>query len=76
MNLLKPTSGVATILGKDSRHLSVSDFQEIGYISENQRLPLWMTPAELLAYCHLVPRAERQDDGRQSGVGNDLDGAA
>lgn len=51
MNLLTPTSGVATVLGKDSRHLAASDFQQIGYISENQRLPLWMTPAELLAFC-------------------------
>ena len=50
MNLLKPTSGVATILGKDSRHLSVSDFQRDRlHLREPASLPLWMTPAELLA---------------------------
>jgi ABC-2 type transport system ATP-binding protein len=51
MNLLKPTAGRARVLGADSRQLGANDFQHIGYVSENQRLPDWMTPAELLAYC-------------------------
>jgi ABC-2 type transport system ATP-binding protein len=51
MNLVRPTRGVATILGTDSRRLGVRDFQRIGYVSENQRLPGWMTPGELLDYC-------------------------
>jgi ABC-2 type transport system ATP-binding protein len=51
VNLLRPTDGSATVLGKDSRRLDAGDFQRIGYVSENLRLPLWMTPAELLAFC-------------------------
>ena len=70
MNLLKPTSGVATVLGKDSRHLSASDFQQIGYISENQRLPLWMTPTDLLAFCR--PLYPAWSDTRALTLMNDL----
>ncbi|HVL69625.1 MAG TPA: ABC transporter ATP-binding protein [Vicinamibacterales bacterium] len=51
MNLVAPTSGSATVLGVDSRRLGVAEFQRIGYVSENQDLPDWMTPSELLAYC-------------------------
>jgi ABC-2 type transport system ATP-binding protein len=50
LNLLRPTSGGATVLGRDSRSLGASDLQRIGYVSENQRLPDWMTPAQLLEY--------------------------
>ena len=70
MNLLKPTSGVATVLGKDSRRLAAADFQQIGYISENQRLPLWMTPAELLAFCR--PLYPAWSDTRAQTLMNDL----
>jgi ABC-2 type transport system ATP-binding protein len=51
MNLVRPTRGSAVVLGTDSRRLAPRDFQRIGYVSENQRLPGWMTPAGLLAYC-------------------------
>ena len=51
MNLLQPTSGGATVLGTDTRHLGVSQWQRIGYVSENQELPDWMSPSELMAYC-------------------------
>jgi ABC-2 type transport system ATP-binding protein len=51
MNLLKPTKGTATVLGADSRTLEAAQFQRIGYVSENQRLPEWMTPGELFDYC-------------------------
>jgi ABC-2 type transport system ATP-binding protein len=51
MNLLRPTRGSAVVLGTDSRRLAPRDLQRIGYVSENQRLPGWMTPAQLLAYC-------------------------
>jgi ABC-2 type transport system ATP-binding protein len=39
MNLVRPTSGQATVLGTDSRRLGVTEFQRVGYVSENQRLP-------------------------------------
>jgi ABC-2 type transport system ATP-binding protein len=51
MNLLRPTLGTATVLGADTRHLDAAHFQRIGYVSENQRLPEWMTPGELFDYC-------------------------
>jgi len=51
MNLLKPTTGTATVLGVDSRRLGPTQFAQIGYVSEDQQLPLWMTVRELLDYC-------------------------
>jgi len=51
MNLIRPTQGSATVLGASARGLGAADFRRIGYVSENQRLPDWMTPAQLLAYC-------------------------
>ncbi len=50
MNLLQPTSGTARVLNTESRNLGVKDWQRIGYVSENQELPEWMSPTELLAY--------------------------
>ena len=51
MNILAPTAGTATVLGVDSRRLGPAQFRRIGYVSENQELPGWMTIRELLAYC-------------------------
>jgi ABC-type multidrug transport system ATPase subunit len=51
MNILRPSAGEARVLGVDSRRLGPSELQMIGYVSENQELPLWMTVAELLAHC-------------------------
>ncbi len=51
MNIIQPSAGKAFVLGVDSRRLGRRDFQTIGYVSENQKLPEWMTLAELLAYC-------------------------
>lgn len=51
MNLLRPTSGSARVFGVDSRRLGEREFQQIGYVSENQKLPLWMTVRQLLDYC-------------------------
>src|SRR5471030_2508366 len=51
MNLLPPTSGTARVLGVDSRRLGEREFAQIGYVSENQKLPLWMTVRQLLDYC-------------------------
>ena len=50
MNILKPTSGSAELLGIDSRKLGPESFANIGYVSENQELPEWMTVEYLLAY--------------------------
>ncbi len=51
MNLIRPTSGSAMVLGRDSRKLGARDFERIGYVSENQRQPDWMSIEQLLKYC-------------------------
>lgn len=51
MNLLTPTAGEARVLGVDSRKLGVNERRQIGYVSENQQLPLWMTVRQFLDYC-------------------------
>ncbi len=51
MNLLLPTGGSAQVLGVDSRRLGERELAQIGYVSENQKLPLWMTVRQLLDYC-------------------------
>jgi ABC-2 type transport system ATP-binding protein len=50
MNLIAPTSGRARVLGVDSRTLGPRQLAQIGYVSENQELPLDMTLREMLAY--------------------------
>ena len=51
MNIMMPTQGTATVLGVDSKRLSPTEFTQIGYVSENQDLPLWMTVKQFLNYC-------------------------
>lgn len=50
VNVLKPTGGRARVLEIDSRRLSPREFARIGYVSENQELPEWMTVQYLMAY--------------------------
>jgi len=51
MNLLEPTGGSSRVLGVDSRRLGERELAQIGYVSENQQMPLWMTVRQLLDYC-------------------------
>jgi ABC-2 type transport system ATP-binding protein len=51
MNLLRPSAGVVRVLGQDSARLGEQELARIGYVSENQQLPLWMTVRQLLDYC-------------------------
>jgi ABC-2 type transport system ATP-binding protein len=51
VNLLRPSKGAATVLGVDSRRLGECELTQIGYVSENQRQPDWMTVRQLLDYC-------------------------
>src|SRR6266542_4017958 len=51
MNIIHPSAGAATVLGVDSRLLGAGEFATIGYVSENQQLPRWMTVEDLLAFC-------------------------
>ena len=65
MNLLSPTAGRARILGVDSRKLGERELAQIGYVSENQLLPLWMTVRQFLNYCRPVyPAWDRALEGR------------
>ncbi len=50
VNILRPTAGRAEVLGMDSRRLSPREFERIGYVSENQELPEWMTVDSFLSY--------------------------
>ena len=50
MNIHRPTSGHAEVLGMDTRQLQGNAFQQIGYVSENQDMPEWMTVGGLLDY--------------------------
>jgi ABC-2 type transport system ATP-binding protein len=71
MNLVRPSRGRATVLGTDSRRLGVREFQRIGYVSENQKLPEWMTTGELLEYCR--PLYPTWDDALRQKLQRDLD---
>jgi hypothetical protein len=44
MNLVRASRGSAAVLGVDSRRLGPREFQRIGYVSENQHQPEWMSP--------------------------------
>jgi ABC-2 type transport system ATP-binding protein len=50
MNILRPSAGSAEVLGTDSRRLGPEQFAQIGYVSENQELPLWMTVDYFMSY--------------------------
>jgi ABC-2 type transport system ATP-binding protein len=62
MNLIRPTSGLAEVFGHDSRRLAPFDFTQIGYVSENQEMPEWMTVEYFLGY--LKPFYPTWDDAR------------
>jgi len=51
MNLIRPTRGAARVLGTDATGLGPAQFERIGYVSENQQLPEWMTLTQLIDYC-------------------------
>jgi ABC-2 type transport system ATP-binding protein len=50
MNIIRPTSGQARVLGRESKRLAGRAFTEIGYVSENQELPGWMRVDRFLEY--------------------------
>ena len=51
MNIMAPTEGSSTVLGVDSQKLGPKEFAQIGYVSENQEMPEWMTIKRFLKYC-------------------------
>jgi ABC-2 type transport system ATP-binding protein len=50
LNILRPTHGAATILGESTTALTGESFTHIGYVSENQELPDWMTVQAMMDY--------------------------
>jgi ABC-2 type transport system ATP-binding protein len=50
MNIFRPTSGRAQVMEIECRNLAGKDFQRIGYVSENQDMPDWMTVDGMLDY--------------------------
>lgn len=50
MNIITPTRGRADVMGVDSRQLGPTHLREVGYVSENQEMPDWMTVDELMRY--------------------------
>jgi ABC-2 type transport system ATP-binding protein len=64
LNLLSPTRGHAEVMGIDSRKLNPGAFQRIGYVSENQQLPDWMTVGYFLQYCREFYPTWNDDDAK------------
>jgi len=50
LNLIRPSAGGAEVLGTPSTRLGPAELAQIGYVSETQRPPMWMTVDRLLAY--------------------------
>jgi ABC-2 type transport system ATP-binding protein len=51
LNLIEPARGTIHILGKASTALEPEDWERIGFVSESQVLPDYLTLEELVAYC-------------------------
>jgi ABC-2 type transport system ATP-binding protein len=62
LNILQPTVGEATVLGLASAGLRGEAFKRIGYVSENQEMPEWMTVQRLMR--HLSSLYPRWEDAR------------
>lgn len=50
MNIIRPTQGNSIVLGIESKKLNGAAWRQIGYVSENQKMPEWMTIGQFLAY--------------------------
>src|SRR5580658_6317729 len=50
VNIIRPSAGGATVLGLPSSSIGGDDFLRIGYVSENQDLPGWMTVRAFLDF--------------------------
>jgi ABC-2 type transport system ATP-binding protein len=60
MNIYAPSAGRSEVLDADSRYLTPRQFAQIGYVSENQELPDWMTVGYFLEYfSHFYPTWDR-----------------
>jgi ABC-2 type transport system ATP-binding protein len=65
MNLISPSSGSSRLLGMESSRLHGRRLEQIGYVSENQKLPEWMTVEQYLSYCRpFYPKWDRELERR------------
>jgi ABC-2 type transport system ATP-binding protein len=71
VNILKPDSGEARVLGVDSRKLERADYLKIGYLSENQKLPERLTVAQYFDYLRTL--YENWDRDLERSLRRDLD---
>jgi ABC-2 type transport system ATP-binding protein len=61
MNIVHASGGRVEVLGQDSRKLTGRSFEEIGYVSENQKLPEWMRVDAFFAYLRpFYPKWDRE----------------
>ena len=60
MDIISPTAGESLVFAKRSQQLEESDYAKIGYVSENQKLPDWMTVDQVLRF--LRPMYPAWDD--------------
>ena len=51
LNIYKPSEGHAEVLGIRTTELNGLDFDQIGFISEGQKLPRWMQVGQWLQFC-------------------------
>jgi ABC-2 type transport system ATP-binding protein len=51
MNIYAPSSGAVKVLGTHSTQLRPKHFQTIGFVSESQEVPTWMTVQSFFDYC-------------------------
>jgi ABC-2 type transport system ATP-binding protein len=66
MNIIAPDQGEVGVMGTDSRRLKAADYARIGYVSENQDLPEWLTVGQFLAY--LRPFYPTWDEGLEKAL--------
>jgi len=65
LNIHQPTSGRAEVLGVDSRSLGADQLARLGYVSENQQIPGWMTVGYFLSYCREFYPQWRDEDAAE-----------
>jgi ABC-2 type transport system ATP-binding protein len=65
MNIIRPSAGRAEVLGLDSRQLGPAQLSQIGYVSENQKLPDWMRVDYFLSYCKPLYPGWRDEDAAE-----------
>ena len=51
MGLNSPTKGVGRVLGVEGRKLGPKELRRVGYVSEDQKMPDWMTVDQVIRYC-------------------------